>query len=158
MSSSANPIPSASKPAEFLVACPHCSVEMPANAALCPACGWSMKPLAAADRGLARYAYLTLIPAAALLLLPAYRQRRFIRFHAWQSLLIWGVFLVLTAVAVLFFECGCGDAVTSGGRSRVAGDVLSVGRSLNQGLARRTLRAAVVWRIGGTAVLRSNVK
>jgi uncharacterized membrane protein len=60
-----------------------------------------MKPLAAADRGLATLAYLTLIPAAILLLLPAYRQHRFIRFHAWQSVLIWGVFFVLTAVAIV---------------------------------------------------------
>ena len=100
MSSSANPI-SSGGPAEFLVACPNCSTEMRANAAHCPACGWSMKPLAAADRGLATLAYLTLIPAAILLLLPAYRQHRFIRFHAWQSVLIWGVFFVLTAVAIV---------------------------------------------------------
>ncbi len=101
LSSSANPIPSADEPAKFLLTCPNCGTEMPASAALCPACGWSMRPLAAADRGLATLAYLTLVPAAVLLLLPAYREHRFIRFHAWQSLLTWGAFLVFTAAAVV---------------------------------------------------------
>jgi uncharacterized membrane protein len=101
LSSSANLIPSAGEPAEFQVTCPHCSTEAAASEAFCPACGWSMKPLAVADRGLAALAYLTLIPAATLLLLPAYRRHRFIRFHAWQSVLIWGAFLALTAAAVL---------------------------------------------------------
>ena len=37
-------------------------------------------------------AYLTFVPAAVLLFLPAFRNRRFVRFHAWQSVLLWGVF------------------------------------------------------------------
>jgi len=59
-----------------------------------------MRPLAAADRALAALAYLTLVPAATLLFLPAFRSHRFVRFHAWQSILIWAVFLVLTIVAL----------------------------------------------------------
>ncbi len=62
-----------------------------------------MRPIAAGDRALATLAYLTFVPAATLLLLPAYRTHRFLRFHAWQSVLIWGVFFVLT-VAALFLS------------------------------------------------------
>jgi len=73
---------------------------MPANAAFCPACGWSMKPLPPGDRAAAALAYLTPVPAAVLLLIPAYRKHRFVRFHAWQSILIWAVFFVLTVIAL----------------------------------------------------------
>lgn len=59
-----------------------------------------MKPIPAADRGLAALTYLTPIPAATLLFLPRFRRHRFLRFHAWQSILIWGTFLVLTIIAL----------------------------------------------------------
>jgi uncharacterized membrane protein len=62
-----------------------------------------MRPIAARDRALAALAYLTFVPAATLLLLPAFRTHRFLRFHAWQSVLIWGVFFVLT-IAALFLS------------------------------------------------------
>jgi uncharacterized membrane protein len=61
-----------------------------------------MMPLSPADRGLAALAYLTFVPAATLLLLPAFRGHRFVRFHAWQSILIWAVFFVLTILALFF--------------------------------------------------------
>jgi uncharacterized membrane protein len=73
---------------------------MPANAAFCPACGWSMKPLPPTDRAIAALAYFTLLPAAVLLVLPVFRSHRFVRFHAWQSIMIWGVFFVLTIIAL----------------------------------------------------------
>jgi uncharacterized membrane protein len=73
---------------------------MPANAAFCPGCGWSMTPLAPAERAAAAAAYLTLLPAAVILLLPAFRNNRFVRFHAWQSILLWGVFFILTITAL----------------------------------------------------------
>ena len=79
--------------------CPHCGTSMPSNVAACPACAWPMRPIAAEDRALAALAYFTLLPAIVLLLLPAFRARRFIRFHAWQSVLIWGAFFVLTVAA-----------------------------------------------------------
>jgi uncharacterized membrane protein len=60
-----------------------------------------MTPLPPADRAAAALAYLTFVPAAVLLFLPAFRSRRFVRFHAWQSVLLWGVFLVLTIAALL---------------------------------------------------------
>lgn len=60
-----------------------------------------MHPPPVADRAAAALAYFTLIPAAVLLVLPAFRSHRFVRFHAWQSILIWAVFFVLTIIAVL---------------------------------------------------------
>ena len=83
------------------VHCPHCETGMPANAAFCPACGWSMTPLPAAERGAAAATYLTFIAAAVFLLLPAYSTHRFVRFHAWQSVFLWGVFFVLTGIALV---------------------------------------------------------
>ena len=106
LSSSANsPVSSQANrpasPAQASVKCPHCGTVMPANAAFCPGCGWSMTPLPPADRAAAAIAYLTLVPAAVILFLPAFRKSRFVRFHAWQSVLLWGVFFVLTVAALL---------------------------------------------------------
>ncbi|MGA2457623.1 MAG: hypothetical protein ABSF85_08655 [Terriglobales bacterium] len=90
-------------PAQALVKCPHCGTVMPANSGFCPGCGWSMTPLPPAERAVAAVAYLTFAPAAVILFLPAYRTNRFVRFHAWQSVLLWGVFFVLT-IAALFLS------------------------------------------------------
>jgi uncharacterized membrane protein len=73
---------------------------MPANAAFCPGCGRSVKPLLLGERLAAAMAYFTLLPAAVLLFLPAFRGNRFVRFHAWQSVLLWGVFLAGSLVAI----------------------------------------------------------
>lgn len=100
---SQDPAAGAGNPPEAAVVCPHCGTGMPASAAFCPACGWSMRPIAAGDRALAALAYFTFVPAVVLLLLPGFRSHRFIRFHVWQSVLIWGVFFVLT-VAALFLS------------------------------------------------------
>jgi len=62
-----------------------------------------MRPLPAAERAAAAAAYLPLVPPGVLLLLPAFRNNRFVRFHAWQSILLWGVFFVLT-IAALFLS------------------------------------------------------
>jgi uncharacterized membrane protein len=98
--SDSNPSPVATSPAEASIACPHCGTEMPPSAAFCPACGWSMRPLPQEDRILAALAYFTFVPAGVLLLLPGFRTHRFIRFHAWQSALIWGVFFILAIIAI----------------------------------------------------------
>jgi len=60
-----------------------------------------MRPIAVEDRALGALAYFTLVPAVVLLLLPGFRTHRFLRFHAWQSVLIWALFFVLTFVALL---------------------------------------------------------
>lgn len=62
-----------------------------------------MKPLPPGDRAVASLAYFTFVPAAALLFLPVFRSHRFVRFHAWQSILLWGAFFVLT-IAALFLS------------------------------------------------------
>jgi uncharacterized membrane protein len=61
-----------------------------------------MKPLAAVDRAVAAAAYLTPLPAAVILFLPAFRNHPFVRFHAWQSLFLWGIFFLLTIIALFF--------------------------------------------------------
>jgi uncharacterized membrane protein len=94
---------SSANPAQASVKCPHCGTVMPANSAFCPGCGWSMTPLPPAERAAAAVAYLTFVAGAVLLLLPAFRNNRFVRFHAWQSILLWGVFFVLT-IAALFLS------------------------------------------------------
>jgi uncharacterized membrane protein len=100
LSNSQDPAAGVGNAVEAVVGCPHCGTEMPASAAFCPACGWSMRPIAAGDRALAALAYFSFVPAAALLLLPGFREHHFLRFHAWQSVLIWGVFFVLTLAAL----------------------------------------------------------
>ena len=60
-----------------------------------------MTPIPATERAAAAAAYFVFLPAAVLLLAPPFRKNRFVRFHAWQSVLLWGVFLVTTAIAVL---------------------------------------------------------
>lgn len=87
-------------PPEATVICPNCGSSIPADAAFCPDCAWPMRPVSSGDRHLAALAYLTFVPALIFLLLPDFRRRRFIRFHAWQSVTLWGVFLVLSIAAV----------------------------------------------------------
>ena len=60
-----------------------------------------MAPLPPADRAVAALAYLTFVAGAVILFLPAFRKQRFVRFHAWQSALLWGVYFVLTIAALL---------------------------------------------------------
>ena len=60
-----------------------------------------MTPLPAADRAAAAVAYFTVVAAAVVLLLPAFRNRGFVRFHAWQCVLLWGVYVVLSVAALL---------------------------------------------------------
>jgi uncharacterized membrane protein len=52
------------------------------------------------ERMAAAIGYLTFAPAAVLLFLPAFRQSRFVRFHAWQSILLWGAFFAGTVIAL----------------------------------------------------------
>jgi uncharacterized membrane protein len=104
--SSPTNIPSgAATPPQASVNCPHCGTAMPAKAAFCPGCGWSMVLLSSDDRSVAAFVYfplpVPLLAGAVILLLPAFRNRVYVRFHAWQSILLWGLFLVLTGIAML---------------------------------------------------------
>ena len=46
-------------------------------------------------------AYITPVPAIVLLLLPPYNKRSFVRFHAWQSVLLHAVFAIVLTVAAV---------------------------------------------------------
>lgn len=61
-----------------------------------------MNPIPPVERAIAATAYLTFAAGALILFLPAFRNNRFVRFHAWQSIWLWGVFFVLTVAALLF--------------------------------------------------------
>jgi uncharacterized membrane protein len=91
-----NPI----SPTQTDAVCPRCGGSLPADAGFCPGCGRAMKPLPSAERLAAAMGYFTLVPAAVLLFLPAFRSSRFVRFHAWQSVLLWGVFFLASLVAI----------------------------------------------------------
>ena len=77
---------------------------MPDVSAFCPACGISVaEPHPAVnsrDRALGALVYVGLIPAIILLLIPALRGNRFVRFHSWQSLL----FAVSTGILALILK------------------------------------------------------
>jgi uncharacterized membrane protein len=71
--------------------CPNCEAPMPDISAFCPACGVSVAETAGAvnsrDRALGALAYVGLVPAIVLLLIPGLRENRFVSFHSWQSVL-----------------------------------------------------------------------
>jgi uncharacterized membrane protein len=83
------------------VRCPHCGAVFAADAALCPDCKWPLTPLSPEERAAAAVAYLPVLPAGVILLLPRFRNNRFVRFHAWQSLSLWVAFFVLLGGTIL---------------------------------------------------------
>jgi len=95
-----NLTPGVASSSEATVLCPNCGNSSPTDAAFCPDCGWPMRPVSSRDRHLAALAYFSFVPAAIFLFLPDFRRERFIRFHAWQSVTLWAVFLVLTMLAL----------------------------------------------------------
>jgi uncharacterized membrane protein len=76
---------------ELKMICSNCDAPMPDVSAFCPACGQSVAEEFSAvdsrDRALGALAYIGIIPAVILLLIPALRGDRFVRFHSWQSVL-----------------------------------------------------------------------
>ncbi len=79
---------------------------MPDVSAFCPVCGQSVgnKPaIASRDKLLAAIAYIGILPAAVILLLPPLRKTEFVRFHAWQSLLYSVAAAVIALVLKLLF-------------------------------------------------------
>jgi uncharacterized membrane protein len=71
--------------------CSNCNAPMPDVSAYCPSCGRSVaqefNAIDSRDKLLAVLAYIGLLPAIILLLIPMFRSDRFVRFHAWQSVL-----------------------------------------------------------------------
>lgn len=98
---------------------------MPEISEFCPACGRPVregnffppegraqeaKPAAPAvvlppveweDRITGALAYFTFIPAVVFLFLEQYQQRKFVRFHAFQSVFFWALVLVLVLLGLL---------------------------------------------------------
>jgi uncharacterized membrane protein len=73
--------------------CSVCGTQIPDGATACAAHGGAAAaPLAVAGSGLAdnvagMLCYFTIIPAIIFLILEPYNRSRFVRFHAWQSIL-----------------------------------------------------------------------
>jgi uncharacterized membrane protein len=86
---------------------------MPEVSAFCPGCGRAVMaqfetgtpdvtPLSR-DSFLGAVAYVGILPAIVLLAMPALKEHRFVRFHAWQSLFLAAGTLVVGIVAKLLF-------------------------------------------------------
>jgi uncharacterized membrane protein len=98
-----------------LTSCPHCAAQMPETAGYCPGCGRPMQTEARAQGKVGplpeplagALAYFTFIPAIVFLVLEPYKNNRFVRFHSFQCLLLWGagilVAIVLKLAGLLLF-------------------------------------------------------
>ncbi len=83
--------------------CAACGGPLPEVGTFCPACGTAAdrpKPALGRtggipDRIAGALAYLFVIPAIVFLLRDPFKRNRFIRFHAWQSILVTVVTLIL---------------------------------------------------------------
>ena len=89
--------------------CPACKMETGIDSQFCPNCGANMTTgatsVAAQPGGLSEtaagvIAYITIIPAIVFLIMAPYNRSSFIRFHAWQSILL-GI-----TVAIVHFVLG----------------------------------------------------
>jgi uncharacterized membrane protein len=86
--------------------CSSCGGQVPAGAAVCPACGHSAAaaPVPAvttqasggglADNIAGMLAYITFVPAIIFLVVEPYSKNRFVRFHAFQCLFLYGAAIV----------------------------------------------------------------
>jgi uncharacterized membrane protein len=88
--------------------CSYCDAPMPDYSGFCPACGRSTAVDEFATSGpreriLSVVAYMALLPAIILLLVPPLNRSRFIRFHAWQSILFSTATILLGFVLRLMF-------------------------------------------------------
>jgi uncharacterized membrane protein len=78
-----------------------------------------LPPVAQSDRFVGALAYLTFIPALVFIFLKQFQQRKFVRFHAFQSVFFWGLVIVLllggffaSAIGLVFFWLLVGALVT----------------------------------------------
>jgi uncharacterized membrane protein len=93
-----------------IMICSNCAAEMPGISAFCPACGSSVnadsdsfRASDVTDHILGAVAYVAVVPAVVLLIIPALRHRLFVRFHAWQGLLFTAAVCVIALVLRLLF-------------------------------------------------------
>lgn len=89
---------------------------MPEISVFCPGCGRSVRPEPpevpvawanvsplSLDALLGAIAYLTLVPAIVLLLIPQTKRKKFLRFHAWQSIAFVSASAIIGLLARLLF-------------------------------------------------------
>lgn len=95
--------------------CSYCSATMPEASAFCPGCGRAVPSREHTETSppevtplsrkavLGALAYITVLPAVVLLVVPALKETRFVRFHAWQSLLFTAGTIMVGIVTRLLF-------------------------------------------------------
>jgi uncharacterized membrane protein len=113
------------------IVCGYCGASMPEISEFCPACGRPVRegtffapkpqteepadesthddepsaavlpPVAWNDRVVGACAYLTFVPAVVFLFLKQYHERKFVRFHAYQSIFFWAAVLILLGLGLL---------------------------------------------------------
>src|SRR4029453_11318221 len=87
--------------------CPHCGGDMAEGSELCSQCEGQLRNTAPPattnwrERAAAVASYLTPIPAILLLLVKPYSHSSFVRFHAFQSIIIGIVVLALLIIGIL---------------------------------------------------------
>lgn len=81
--------------------CPTCGTQIP-DGTTCPKCagGQSVSPVTSPAGGLTdnlagALAYLTIIPAIVFLVIEPFNKKRFVRFHAFQSIFFFAVWLAV---------------------------------------------------------------
>ena len=65
-----------------------------------------MPPVEWNDRWVGALAYLTFLPAVVFLFLKQFQRRKFVRFHAFQSVCFWGVVVVFLLLGLLASTIG----------------------------------------------------
>jgi len=65
-----------------------------------------LPPVAWSDRLVGALAYLTFVPALFFIFLKQYQQRKFVRFHAFQSVFFWAAVVVLVLLGLLVSRFG----------------------------------------------------
>ena len=113
------------------IVCGYCGASMPDISEFCPSCGrpvregsffppdreevaelpdegepLALPPVALSDRLVGALAYLTFVPAVFFIFLKQYQQRKFVRFHAFQSVFFWAGVVALVLVGLLVSRLG----------------------------------------------------
>ncbi len=115
------------------IVCGYCGASMPDISEFCPSCGRPVRegnflvpdppaaadeaadegaapailpPVAWSDRLVGALAYLTFVPALFFIFLKQYQQRKFVRFHAFQSVFFWAGVVALLLVGLLASRLG----------------------------------------------------
>lgn len=103
-----------------IVQCPHCGTGLPERVVFCPECGQSLEvegeqavasaplvgsgePLPIPENIAAAIAYVSPIPAIVFLYLEPFRRNGFVRFHAFQHIVLWCVGMAFAIAAYLLW-------------------------------------------------------